>query len=82
MLMANTLIWSKKMLINTGRCKHGKLKNALIFSVEDSDNLTKQSLDDTNSSKLCGMELSNTEFFGLATQEFKIILHDALERGK
>ena len=70
------------MLITTDRCMHGVLKNALIFSVEDSDNLTKQSLDDTNSSKLRGMELSNTEFVGLATQELKKMLHDALERGK
>ena len=81
-LIANVRTRAKKMLNAMERDKLGKLKNAPTISVEDADDLIQQSLDDAASGKLCGMELTNPEFVGLATQELKIILREALEKGK
>ena len=61
------------------RDNHRKLKSSSIASVKDADNLLQQLLDNAKKRKMCGIELSNPEFFGLATQELKIILNVALE---
>ena len=70
------------MLVSMEKDNHVKLKNFPIVSVEEADNLMQKSLYDAKSSEPCGMELSNPEFVGLATQEFKIMLNDALQKGK
>ena len=81
-LIANVRTRAKKMLDAMEKDKHGKLKNAPMISVEDADNLIQQSLDDAANGTLCGVELTNPEFVGIATQELKIMLGDALEKGK
>ena len=55
------------------------LKTSMILVLHD---LAQQSLDDAKSSKLCGMELSDPEFTGLATQDLKTMINYALEKGK
>ena len=40
---------------------------------------SSSTLDDAKNSKLYGIELSNPEFVGLAIQDLKIMLNDALE---
>ena len=69
-------------MVVTERENHRKIKNAPVVSVEEADNIIQQSLDDAKSSKLCGTELSNPEFVGLAAQELKTILNDVLEKGE
>ena len=81
-LTSNSWERAKKMLSDMERDKHEKLKNYPVASIKEADNLIQKSLDDSKSSKLCGIEFSNPEFSGLLMQELKTILNDVLEKGE
>ena len=44
--------------------------------------MINDSLDDAKHDKLCGEALENPEFVGVHTQELKLMLKEALEKGK
>ena len=78
-LIANVRARAKLMLSQMEKDEYGKLKHSTI-TTEDADKLIGESIDDATNNRLCGKELNDT--IGLATQELKIMLSDALEKGK
>ena len=49
---------------------------------EDADTIIRESREDAHDGKMCGLEINNPKFMGIASHQLKSILVDALEKGK